>query len=138
MSFCAQASAKEWQRKSSPAASASLTSSTAESGTGIVEVDAVVGEYGVHRVGPRGDEVSEEVGGDPGGSFFVQLDEGKLGGAVYRDQQVGDCQIFCARGRLPSSDDEPFAEDQGELGFCLGPLARWPFPFLGRVVEHEV
>ncbi|MGF7171431.1 hypothetical protein FHS91_003129, partial [Sphingobium xanthum] len=42
-----------------------------------------------------------------------------------------DCQIFCARGRLSSSDDEPLAEDHGELGFCLGPLARWPFPFIG-------
>jgi hypothetical protein len=35
-----------------------------------------------------------------------------------------DCQIFCAGGRLPSSDDEPFTEDYGKLGFCLRPLAR--------------
>ncbi len=26
-----------------------------------------------------------------------------------------DCQIFCARGRFSSSDDEPVAEDHGEL-----------------------
>lgn len=34
---------------------------------------------------------------------------------------------FYARGRLSSSDDEPFAEDQGELGLCLRPLARRRF-----------
>lgn len=45
--------------------------------------------------------------------------------------------IPCARP-LPSSDDEPFAEDHGELGLCLGPLTRRPFPLLGRCVEHEV
>jgi hypothetical protein len=55
-----------------------------------------------------------------------------------RRRKMGDCQIFCARGRLSSSDDEPFAEDHGELGLCLRPLARRPFPFLGRLVEHEV
>ena len=34
--------------------------------------------------------------------------------------------------------DEPFAEDDGELGFRLEPLARRSFPFLGRVVEDEI
>jgi transposase-like protein len=50
----------------------------------------------------------------------------------------GDCQIFCARGRFSSSDDEPVAEDDGELGLGLDPLARRPFPFLGRLIENEV
>src|SRR3546814_7894866 len=48
------------------------------------------------------------------------------------------CQKFCARGRLSSLDDEPFAEDHGELGFCLGPFARRSFPLLGRMIENEV
>src|SRR3546814_21003204 len=50
------------------------------------------------------------------------------------------CQKFCARGRLSSLDDEPFAEDHGELGFrseerrvgkeCVSTCrSRWsPFP----------
>jgi putative transposase len=48
------------------------------------------------------------------------------------------CQKFCARGRVSSSDDEPFAEDHGELGFCFGPFARRSFPLLGRMIEDEV
>jgi acyl-CoA synthetase (AMP-forming)/AMP-acid ligase II len=43
-----------------------------------------------------------------------------------------------AGGRLPSSDDAAFAEDHGELAFGLTPLPRRPFPFVGRVIEHEV
>ena len=42
----------------------------------IGEVDTVVGEHGVHRVGNRGDEVPEEVGSDLGRGLRVQLDEG--------------------------------------------------------------
>ena len=45
--------------------------------------------------------------------------------------------ILCAR-RCLSSADEPFAEDHGELGFCLGPLARRAFPFPSRGIEGEV
>jgi hypothetical protein len=30
--------------------------------------------------------------------------------------------------------DEPFAEDDGELGLGLEPFARRPFPFVSRVV----
>ena len=48
------------------------------------------------------------------------------------------CQEFCARGRLSSLDDEPFAEDHGELGFCFGPFARRSFPLLRRMIEDEV
>ena len=33
-----------------------------------------------------------------------------------------------------SSIEEPFAEDDGELGLSLNPLARRTFPFLGGVV----
>jgi hypothetical protein len=50
---------------------------------------------------------------------------------------AGLSEILCVRP-LSSSDDEPFAEDHGELGLRLGPLAGRPFPFLSRCVEHEV
>ena len=49
-----------------------------------------------------------------------------------------DCQEFCAGSRLSSSDDEPLAEDHGELALRFTPLARRPFPFVRRVIEHEV
>jgi hypothetical protein len=52
--------------------------------------------------------------------------------------KYGACQKFCARGRFSSLDDEPFAEDHGELGLCLGPFARRSFPLPGRVIEDEV
>ncbi|MGH6617577.1 hypothetical protein, partial [Sphingomonas sp.] len=42
---------------------------------------------------------------------------------------TGLSDILCARP-FSSSDDEPLAEDHGELGLCLGPLTRWPFPLL--------
>jgi transposase-like protein len=45
--------------------------------------------------------------------------------------------ILCAR-QCVSSDDEPLAEDDGELGLCLGPFARRAFPFPSRGIEHEV
>lgn len=45
--------------------------------------------------------------------------------------------ILCARPVL-SLADEPVAEDDGELGLCLKPLARRSFPFLGRVVQHQI
>ena len=57
---------------------------------------------------------------------------------VRRLKQLGHCPIFCAGGRLSSSDDEPFAEDHGELAFRLTPFPRRPFPFVCCVIEHEV
>ena len=50
----------------------------------------------------------------------------------------GDCQEFCAGGRLPSLDDEALTEDYGELTFGLTPFARWALPFVRRVIEHEI
>ena len=49
-----------------------------------------------------------------------------------------DYQEFRARGRFSSLADEPFAEDDGELGLGLEPLARRPFPFVSRVVQNQV
>ena len=43
-----------------------------------------------------------------------------------------------ARGRFSSLVDEPFAEDDGELGLGLEPFARRPFPFVSRVVQNQV
>ena len=54
------------------------------------------------------------------------------------DGAIRHCPIFCAGGRLSSSDDEPFAEDHGELAFRLTPFPRRPFPFVCCVIEHEV
>ena len=51
---------------------------------------------------------------------------------------IGDCQEFCAGGRLPSLDDEALTEDYGELTFGLTPFARWALPFVRRVIEHEI
>lgn len=45
---------------------------------GIDEMDSVVGEHGVHLVRYRGDELPEEVGGDPGGGFSCNLTEANL------------------------------------------------------------
>lgn len=39
---------------------------------------------------------------------------------------------------VSSLADEPFAECDGELCLGLDPLARRPFPFLGRVIEHQI
>lgn len=49
-----------------------------------------------------------------------------------------DCQEFRARGLFPSLADKPFAECDGERRLGLEPLARGPFPFLGRVIEHQI
>ncbi|MET4897477.1 IS6 family transposase [Sphingomonadaceae bacterium jetA1] len=49
----------------------------------------------------------------------------------------GLSEILCGRP-LTSSDDEPLAEDDGELGFCLRPLTGWTLPLLSGGVEHEV
>jgi hypothetical protein len=45
--------------------------------------------------------------------------------------------ILCARP-VSSLADEALAEDDGELCLGLEPLARRSFPFLGRVVEHQI
>ena len=58
--------------------------------------------------------------------------------AAIVEKVLRDCHKFCARGRFGSSDDEPVAEEDGELCFCLDPLARRPFPFFGRLIEHEI
>ena len=49
----------------------------------------------------------------------------------------GLSDILCVRP-VSSLADEPFAEDDGELGFGLEPLARRPFPFLGGVVQDQI
>jgi hypothetical protein len=46
-------------------------------------------------VGHGLDEGAEEVGGDARGSLLVQLDEGKLGGPVDRDEAV-KLTLLCA------------------------------------------
>jgi len=50
---------------------------------------------------------------------------------------MGLSGILCVR-LISSLSDEPFAEDDGELGLGLEPLTRRPLPFLGRVVENEI
>lgn len=50
---------------------------------------------------------------------------------------TGLSDILCARP-VSSLADEPFAEDDGELGLGLEPLARRPFPFHGSVVENQI
>ena len=58
--------------------------------------------------------------------------------STLADQVGRDYQEFRARGRFSSLADEPFAEDDGELGLGLEPLARRPFPFVSRVVQNQV
>ena len=54
------------------------------------------------------------------------------------ENSLWDYQEFRARGRFSSLADEPFAEDDGELGLGLEPFARRPFPFVSRVVQNQV
>jgi len=53
------------------------------------------------------------------------------------NSKMGLSDILCARP-VSSLADEPIAEDNGELGPGLEPFARRSFPFLGRVVQHQV
>ena len=53
------------------------------------------------------------------------------------ENSLWDYQEFRARGRFSSLADEPFAEDDGELGLGLEPFARRPFPFVSRVVQTK-
>jgi transposase len=68
------------------------------------------------------------------------LFKGTCGRGIYDNMKtaVGDYQEFRARGRFSSLADEPFAEDDGELGLGLEPFARRPFPFVSRVVQNQV
>lgn len=52
-------------------------------------------------------------------------------------QVPGLSGILCARP-VSSLADEPFTEDDGELCLGLEPFARRSFPFVGRVIEHQV
>ena len=64
----------------------------------------------------------------------------KMSGEVVprvRDPETGLSAISCVAGDL-SFCDEPFAEEDGELCFCLDPLSWRPFPVLGRVSENEI
>jgi len=63
------------------------------------------------------------------------MSRGERTGMIY-PIALGDYPLFCARGRLSSSDDEPLAEDHGELALGLTPLARRPFPFVRCVIEQ--
>ena len=78
------------------------------------------------------------------GAVAPQADPEEPGGAGDRggrgragDRAAGLSGILCARP-VSSLADEPFAEDDGELGLGLEPLARRSFPFLGRVVEDQI
>lgn len=44
--------------------------------------------------------------------------------------------ILC-RGPV-SSVEEPLAEDNGELCFCLDPPSRRALPLLGRIIENQI
>jgi len=70
---------------------------------------------------------------------FVAEDRQALraGLATARWITVGLSDVLCLR-RYPSLIDEPFAEDEGELGFRLEPFAWRSFPLLGRVVQDEM
>ena len=75
-----------------------------------------------------------------GGIFFWQWSLGTalLAVVVIAAQAwLGVSGILCGRP-LSSSDDEPLAEDDGELGLCLRPLAGWTFPLLSGGVKYEV
>lgn len=57
--------------------------------------------------------------------------------ANARQCHAGLSDILCL-GPVGSLADEPPAEDDGESGFGLEPLAWRPFPFFGRIVIGEV
>lgn len=88
---------------------------------------------GVHR--RRHERAEASIIGDGGvkegdGAFLLLVGE-HLAEGDTRVVVDGDVDKF-------PSDDEPLAEDDGELGFCLGPLAGWTLPLLSGGVEHEV
>ena len=66
------------------------------------------------------------------------LQRSKAGNVRVACRYARDYQEFRARGRFSSLADEPFAEDDGELGLGLEPFARRPFPFVSRVVQNQV
>ena len=51
--------------------------------------------------------------------------------------KMGLSGILCGRP-ISLLSHEPFAEDDGELGACLRPFPRWPFPVLRSMVENKV
>ena len=61
----------------------------------------------------------------------------RMGGLRQEAVRRGLSGILCVR-LISSLCDEPFAEDDGELGLGLEPFTRRPLPLLGRVVENEI
>src|SRR5215212_5672767 len=93
-SFWAQASSKAWARNSCWRASIALISAGVQVlPLGSVkwvplEVGAIVGENRMHPVRHSRDQVSEEVAGNAASDPLMQLNKGKLGRAVDRNQQI--------------------------------------------------
>jgi len=54
----------------------------------------------VHLVGHGGDEAAQEVGGSAARDLFVRFDEGELGGAVDRDEQIELALLGAALGEI--------------------------------------
>jgi len=63
--------------------------------------------------------------------------DGAKGGRPPFDP-VWDCQIFCVWGLLASLIDEPFTEQDGELGFGHEPFSWRAFPTVGGLVQHQI
>jgi hypothetical protein len=90
----------------------------------------------------RDHPVVEEISGGQRRLSVVKLGEADLGvgvdeGLLVDASDAALSGILCAR-LISSLSDEPFAEDDGELGLGLEPLPRRPLPFLRRVVENEI
>ena len=97
-------------------------------------VDAQTGEIMAHSL------TDKDAGDITQVPSLLATVEGQIASVIADGAYDGTwhCPIFCAGGRLSSSDDEPFAEDHGELAFRLTPFPRRPFPFVCCVIEHEV
>jgi len=60
--------------------------------------------------------------------------------AFHQYRTEGACQESCVEGRLqlnPLLCSEPFAEDDGELCLCGGPLAWRHFPLSADLAQHQ-
>lgn len=71
--------------------------------------------------------------------LIAQAFDPKIALALQRSDALlmGLSDDLCVR-RFASLSDEAFAEGDGELCFRLEPFTRWPFPFLGGMVQDEI
>ena len=70
--------------------------------------------------------------------YMLEIMRNSKAGNERRDAMArGLSGILCVRP-VSLLTLEPFAKDDGELGPCLEPFSRRPFPVVGCVVENQI